>query len=221
MVRCCCLRGSTCIENNLCNCLLAPYITNSAKVLRCQLPRENPFYAYEPLKMVKSQQQLPREVLAAKTCHVCGQAADKICAGCKRVHYCTRIHQKQGWKAGHKVQCIGSQKEDKEDRIAAKIEDVRNFPLPQSVFPEFEIVIEEERHSEEGKKTAEQKQKDDEALLQKYKDVYVAGKLTLHQRRSCLVEMNKSLFFFFHFKFIPDIQLTHKTTIQNLTMMPG
>ncbi len=86
------------------------------KVLRCQLSRKNAFYAYdvrssgESKKVDLKEVREAREGLAAKTCDVCGQGADKVCAGCKGVNYCTRAHQKEGWKTGHKHVCKGTGK---------------------------------------------------------------------------------------------------------------
>ncbi len=33
------------------------------------------------------------------------------CAGCRKVHYCSKLHQKMHWKQGHKQQCTSSQVE--------------------------------------------------------------------------------------------------------------
>jgi len=96
------------------------YGKGCAKVLRCQLPRKNTFYAYEvggsgkSRKAALKEAREGREGLAAKTCEVCGQGADKVCAGCKGVSYCTRAHQKEEWKASHKYNCKGTRKEKEE-----------------------------------------------------------------------------------------------------------
>nr|XP_021189756.2 SET domain-containing protein SmydA-8 [Helicoverpa armigera] len=39
------------------------------------------------------------------TCEVCQQPANQICGGCKLVYYCSRPHQKLGWREGHKFKC--------------------------------------------------------------------------------------------------------------------
>lgn len=39
------------------------------------------------------------------TCDVCQQPANQICGGCKLVYYCSRPHQKLGWREGHKFKC--------------------------------------------------------------------------------------------------------------------
>lgn len=38
-------------------------------------------------------------------CEVCQQPANQICGGCKLVYYCSRAHQKLGWREGHKLKC--------------------------------------------------------------------------------------------------------------------
>ncbi|CAK1587155.1 unnamed protein product [Parnassius mnemosyne] len=45
---------------------------------------------------------LKREI---PTCEVCQQPANQTCGGCKQVYYCSKSHQKQGWKEGHKSKC--------------------------------------------------------------------------------------------------------------------
>ncbi|KAJ0174501.1 hypothetical protein K1T71_009609 [Dendrolimus kikuchii] len=39
------------------------------------------------------------------TCEVCQQPANQTCGGCKLVYYCSRAHQKLGWREGHKFKC--------------------------------------------------------------------------------------------------------------------
>ena len=41
-----------------------------------------------------------------RQCNLCGNAASKRCAGCGTVWYCSAEHQKQDWKAGHKLACL-------------------------------------------------------------------------------------------------------------------
>ncbi|CAH0725550.1 unnamed protein product, partial [Brenthis ino] len=38
-------------------------------------------------------------------CEVCQLPANQTCGGCKLVYYCSRAHQKLGWKEGHKTKC--------------------------------------------------------------------------------------------------------------------
>lgn len=39
------------------------------------------------------------------TCEICQQPANQTCGGCKLVYYCSRAHQKLGWREGHKFKC--------------------------------------------------------------------------------------------------------------------
>lgn len=39
------------------------------------------------------------------TCEMCQKPANQTCGGCKLVYYCTRQHQKLGWREGHKFKC--------------------------------------------------------------------------------------------------------------------
>lgn len=38
-------------------------------------------------------------------CEVCQQPANQTCGGCKLVYYCSKAHQKLGWREGHKFKC--------------------------------------------------------------------------------------------------------------------
>ncbi|XP_049876331.1 SET domain-containing protein SmydA-8-like [Pectinophora gossypiella] len=38
-------------------------------------------------------------------CEVCHQPANQTCGGCKLVYYCSKAHQKLGWREGHKFKC--------------------------------------------------------------------------------------------------------------------
>ncbi|KAL4707877.1 hypothetical protein ACJJTC_010312 [Scirpophaga incertulas] len=38
-------------------------------------------------------------------CEVCHQPANQTCGGCKLVYYCSKSHQKLGWREGHKLKC--------------------------------------------------------------------------------------------------------------------
>lgn len=38
-------------------------------------------------------------------CEVCQQPANQTCGGCKLVYYCSKGHQKLGWREGHKFKC--------------------------------------------------------------------------------------------------------------------
>lgn len=38
-------------------------------------------------------------------CEVCQKPANQTCGGCKLVFYCSKAHQKLGWREGHKFKC--------------------------------------------------------------------------------------------------------------------
>ncbi|CAM9886896.1 unnamed protein product, partial [Hapterophycus canaliculatus] len=87
----CCPKGS-CSKNS------------SVKALRCQLPRENDFYPYEPDDDIhastKRQAAADPTAWGVKVCCVCGQLAKSACSKCRTARYCGREHQAQHWKTG-------------------------------------------------------------------------------------------------------------------------
>lgn len=38
-------------------------------------------------------------------CAVCSEPAAQVCGGCRSEHYCSKNHQKQAWRAGHRLKC--------------------------------------------------------------------------------------------------------------------
>jgi len=172
------------------------------KALRCQLPRQNLFYASDPRDIRKNGGRIKgRAALAVRTCDVCGLRADKVCAGCKRVSYCTHKHQKEGWKTGHKLDCRKVEREklategggqERGANLTSGGVPASSVNPPQanapdlgrpadsgvknalrSTFPEYEIVIEEERVQNDAVRDARE-QDADAALLEKYKHVIVS-----------------------------------------------
>ena len=86
-------RKKACVENG------------SVKCIRCQLPKLNEFYPFNPdeslvppaaMGYVKS--SLP------KLCMVCGHRGPHSCSRCKQSSYCSREHQRSHWKF-HKLHC--------------------------------------------------------------------------------------------------------------------
>ncbi|XP_074641994.1 programmed cell death protein 2-like [Tubulanus polymorphus] len=75
------------------------------KVFRCQLPRENKFYGYEPPLVKSIDLDLNFDTKCDTLCEVCGCYASKRCSKCKQVNYCSQNHQKLDWKYGHKSSC--------------------------------------------------------------------------------------------------------------------
>jgi hypothetical protein len=71
-------------------------------------------------KLIQMQQQMQQQQLMTATpregavsssesstssCALCGAMADKKCARCGRVQYCSKVHQKVHWSHVHKQQC--------------------------------------------------------------------------------------------------------------------
>jgi pre-rRNA-processing protein TSR4 len=103
------------------------------KVFRCQLPRNNDFYPSDPPE--ESDDWRPdvgrAEDHGTKLCRLCGCKADKHCAGCKKVSYCSREHQTIDWKkGGHKTECRAGELDGKTRSSLVNL-------------PEFELETEE------------------------------------------------------------------------------
>ena len=82
--------------------------TGGMVALRCQLPLDNAFYpdsAQEERPLVGPDPHSAEHYV--NLCAVCGCLGGKSCAGCKKVHYCSREHQTIDWKHGHKSKCKG------------------------------------------------------------------------------------------------------------------
>lgn len=98
---------------------------HSIVCLRSQVAKTNPYIPADPDTALT---QAPRPD-APPLCHVCGCNAESTCSKCRSVHYCSRAHQREDWKA-HKV-CCG-----------------KGPPTPcassASLFPEYDIVDEVE-----------------------------------------------------------------------------
>jgi len=74
-------------------------------VLRCQLPRSNPYY---PSEAPEERPNWRPDIVVGKdcpVCPVCGCRGDKMCGRCRGVSYCGESHQKLDWKSGHKKNC--------------------------------------------------------------------------------------------------------------------
>jgi pre-rRNA-processing protein TSR4 len=122
--------------------------TQSFKVLRAQLPKDNRYYGIT--KSIVS----PKELVRASLCDLCGQFGDKRCSQCKAVRYCSVQHQKEDWVyGGHKEFCKSfvatnttskSQVNYTQQQSATPHKtNTKNVLLP-SLFLEFELVIEDE-----------------------------------------------------------------------------
>ncbi|CAB0036993.1 unnamed protein product [Trichogramma brassicae] len=73
----------------------------------------------------------------ADICFVCGIAAPYKCSRCKKVKYCSQLHQVSHWRNGHEASC-GTEAEE------------LSLEKNQYLFPEFELDMEEEVYSEKS-----------------------------------------------------------------------
>ena len=103
----------------------------SILALRCQLPRENSIYPFDPLDREHTSNS-KRESL--KFCEICSLKASYSCSKCKSVHFCSKEHQIEFWPI-HKKRCLELSSEKS---------------LPSSsldgsydiYYPEYELIIE-------------------------------------------------------------------------------
>uniref|UniRef100_A0A8C2KNX6 MYND-type domain-containing protein n=1 Tax=Cyprinus carpio TaxID=7962 RepID=A0A8C2KNX6_CYPCA len=104
------------------------------KVYRCQLPRKNDFYPFDPPPEEKPEQLVnEHQVLDSglKLCRLCGCLGQKACSRCHSVTYCCKEHQTIDWKHRHKKEC--------------NIESSQSSEEPSSfLFPEWELVTDPE-----------------------------------------------------------------------------
>lgn len=104
------------------------------KVYRCQLPRKNDFYPFDPPPEEKPEQLVnEHQVLDSglKLCRLCGCLGQKACSRCHSVTYCCKEHQTIDWKNRHKKEC--------------NIESSQSSEEPSSfLFPEWELVTDPE-----------------------------------------------------------------------------
>jgi hypothetical protein len=155
------------------------------RALRCQLPRRNPYYPYEGgagkgAAAGEGGSERPR------LCDVCGMRGEKVCGGCRQVAYCSRAHQKEAWKGGHKSTCKGTAGGEGGEGSGGSGEEAVSpatttttttttttpaamKPL-KSVLREFEVVIDFEYDDSD-----EVKRREDARLLKKYKEVLSTG----------------------------------------------
>lgn len=81
----------------------------SMKVLRCQLPKNNPYYpedldSYEGSSYLDPSSPSSPFHYGNHLCSVCGIKATSKCGNCN-VYYCCRDHQVEAWRNGHKEKC--------------------------------------------------------------------------------------------------------------------
>ncbi|XP_044491756.1 programmed cell death protein 2-like [Mangifera indica] len=117
--------------------------SRSVKVFRCQLPCTNPFYSREPPKYDGTDKPTAPGVAL---CNWCGTwKGDKVCSSCRRVHYCSQMHQVMHWRSGHKIECqqlnLASHPNSANGGTTSA---ERQKVASSSLWPEYEIVNEDE-----------------------------------------------------------------------------
>lgn len=133
-------------------------LCRSVKVFRCQLCRINEFYSKDPSKNNGLDSPISKGV---PLCSWCGTwKGEKICGGCKKVRYCSRQHQLEHWKSSHSAACkaqvayTGEPSENLEGKIvdltSTQQQVDANLPACTKLWPEYEILDEEEGSDEES-----------------------------------------------------------------------
>lgn len=80
----------------------------AARVLVAQLPRENPFYPYDPLdndEAEKATLGVPPGMEQEPGCELCSFAGSSRCGKCSSARYCSRDCQKIDWRLAHRDSC--------------------------------------------------------------------------------------------------------------------
>ncbi|RHY51258.1 hypothetical protein DYB30_005700 [Aphanomyces astaci] len=118
-----------------------------ARTFRSQLPQDNLYYAnhedinYRPLDHVNK---------SLHRCALCGLKATFSCSACHIAHYCSKEHQKDHWKHGHKQdcpQCLATHELFEDVAHATALEDNGS----KFLFPEYAIHIDPEPATTEAK----------------------------------------------------------------------
>ncbi|GES88346.1 programmed cell death protein 2 [Rhizophagus clarus] len=111
----------------------------SFKVFRSQLPKDNIYWAENESSLDNTTKKKP----FAKQCIVCGLLGSKMCGKCNQVNYCSKEHQIEHWTSGqHKIHCNTIS-------TTSIIEEHNNQCRKLVLFPEFEIVTEQEGRDQE------------------------------------------------------------------------
>lgn len=93
-----------------------------------------------------------------KLCHGCGIRGPLVCGKCKEVSYCSQLHQKLDWKV-HKQSC-GAR-----NNVENQVNEV--------LFPEFEIIIEQEENEKDAKQESEKEA--EKRRLKEYEEMVTNG----------------------------------------------
>ncbi|OQR92846.1 programmed cell death protein 2 [Achlya hypogyna] len=110
-----------------------------ARAFRIQLPRENPFYSDKE----EDEWRDTTAVKPIKRCAVCGLRGKFACSACHVAQYCSKEHQKDHWKHGHKTDCPASAQAQKVVVSPTHAEAIENDGTAY-IFPEYAIQIEHE-----------------------------------------------------------------------------
>ncbi|KAL7302574.1 hypothetical protein TKK_0005207 [Trichogramma kaykai] len=151
-----CKNSSCCKDNS----------NGNLKIFRSQLERENEFYpAIPPVEECNWRTDLRIENLV-DICFVCGIAAPYKCSKCKKVKYCSQLHQVSHWKNGHKASC-GTEAEE------------LSLEKNKFLFPEFELDMEEEVYSEKSDTDV-----DVAGELKKIEELKINGQISLQSEEN-------------------------------------
>lgn len=74
------------------------------------------------------------------TCEVCQKPANQTCGGCKLVYYCSKAHQKLGWREGHKFKCCAF-KIQYSDNVGRHMVATRDIQQGEMIMKEKPAVI--------------------------------------------------------------------------------
>lgn len=131
-------------------------------VFRNQLKVDNEFYSPNPPDDESEEPAIPSPV---SLCSVCGCRGPLSCSRCKKITYCSQVHQKHDWKI-HKSNCNT---------------ETNNVPhsdsLSSMLFPEFELVMEAEPSEfEEKKPSKETEEEANQRRLKEFEQLEEEGK---------------------------------------------
>lgn len=130
--------------------------TDTAVVLRCQLPQQNQHWAHDP--DTDNLDEITTTLEASLLCELCGCSALSSCSKCKQVHYCSKYHQKMHWKQHKQTCCADREIHTTADTTSAAAaaatggDEQQQQPQQQEqqqsssscVLKEMDIVVEEE-----------------------------------------------------------------------------
>ncbi|XP_046407226.1 SET domain-containing protein SmydA-8-like [Ischnura elegans] len=78
--------------------------------------------------------------LVHQPCAVCGEESAFRCSGCRLLHYCSKEHQRQDWKAGHRAHCKPFQIRTSE-AVGRHVVAARDLPPGSLIMAEEPLVV--------------------------------------------------------------------------------